>query len=684
MSTVRTSAWIAALTMLWTSFDLLAQVYCQSYSVAIVDTCSSIIELDRRPTVALSSGTQLLLHRSQGLAEDGVNAAGVMMLCSLDTINGQRIYLRDDIRQLCAPNAKIQLIIPLRTDDLQEHSEVRCMPWNGRHGGIIALVDRAIDLRNKRVNADGCGFRGGYHVFSTADTVSNDQRTWQIRSESYTTQLDASSGRSGRPRNAGGAGGSMSGFGGNGGGTSTAFQPTQPGGSSTDAMLHQHTVFGAGGGAGHRNDLNTSAGGRGGGLIIIVADSIIADTATFMSVAGSPGASARYDGAGGGGAGGTVVLSGPGRLSGGTIDLRGGNGGSVVAGLFGSGPGGGGAGGILVSSGAQPLSNIQGDGGTAGSVIASNNHTGTYGAENGNNAIIHDRKEVFLPRSMRRATPLRLQARDTVVPYGSTTTIVAQAEGVITWNNPDIVRLIRDGTLVETPVITQARWFSCSVITPSGCMQHDSIRIRPELDAVSLVVEADYARAKPGDTIDVFIRMSLSAPLDRQVQGVAIVSSYAGVAQALRGRHVAEHRTSSSIPFTIAPGSTSTFRREKFAIVLGDSAATQLRIDSVSLDRPTLQVRRRHGRISLDDLCVTGGRMRLFNPHSPKFTIEDRRITAHAEQVWIVDILGRDVPCVITRQSDVTIVQLPQHARGAMFLRMRQHDVVATVPIWLE
>ncbi len=684
MSSGTTFARATALALLWISIDLQAQVYCQSYGVVSVDTCSSIIVLDRRPTVALASGAPLLLHRSQGPAEVGPQAAGSIMLCSLDTINDRRIYLHEDIRQLCAPGAKLQLVIPLRAENLAEHDTVRCIPWNGRHGGIIVMVDSVIDVRQKCIDASGCGFRGGYHVFSTADTTGSNERTWQLHSESYATQVDAVSNRNGPSRNGGGAGGSMSGLGGNGGGTSTAFLPTQPGGTSTNGVLHQRTVFGAGGGAGHRNDLNTSAGGRGGGLIIVVADSIVADTSTYLSVAGRPGSSARYDGAGGGGAGGAIVMAGYGSLSSGTIDLRGGDGGSVIAGLFASGPGGGGSGGTLVTLGPLPSSTIQGAGGKSGSIIELGHPPTQYGAQHGNDAILIDRTETLLRRTNRGAAPLRLQARDTIVPYGGTTTIYAKAEGLISWNDPDVVLLVSDGSIVQTPTIMQARWFCCRVLSPSGCVQVDSIRITPELETVTLVVEADYARARPGDTIDVFIRMTLSAPLDRQVQGTAIVSSYAGVAQALRGRPVPGHRTSINIPFSIEPGSTSTFRRARFAIVLGDSATTQLRIDSVLLERSALQVRRRHGRISLDDLCVAGGRTRLFNPHTPTFKIEGRRITAYAQKVAIVDILGRDVPCTISHQSDATIIQPAEHIGGALFIVMEQDGHAVTLPLWLE
>jgi hypothetical protein len=675
---------IAMHTLPWIPNNLHGQVYCQSYAIVRIDTCTSSIELDRRPTADLTSGALLLLHRSQGAIEYGIAAAGAMMLCSLDTVSDRRIFLQEDIRQLCAPDAKLQLVIPLHVAELDQHDDVRCMPWNGRHGGIIAIVDRVIDIRHKRIDASGCGFRGGYNVFSTSDTTISDVRSWNLRSESYATRTDLSSGSNGNPRNGGGAGGSMSGFGGNGGGTSTAFQPPQPGGTSSNAALHQRTVFGAGGGAGHRNDLNTSTGGRGGGLIILVADSIIADASTNISAAGLPGTDARYDGAGGGGAGGTIVLAGAGRFTSGTIDLRGGGGGNVVAGLFASGPGGGGAGGTLVTSGPLPVSTILGTGGKAGLVLGMQQNPDPHGAQNGEDAIFQAGQEVFLQRTMRRALPLLLKARDSIVPYGSTTMIYAKAEGLISWNDPDVVPLALDGSVVETPGIIQARWFGCRVITPSGCMQSDSIRIAPELETVTLVVDADYSRAKPGDTIDVFIRMTLSGPLDRHVQGVAIISSYAGVAQALRGRLVAGQRTSVNVPFSIAPGTTSTFRREKFAVVLGDSVATQLRIDSVLLERPTLQVRRRHGRISLDDICVAGGRTRLFNPYTPTFKIEGRRITAYAQQAAVIDILGREVQCGVSRHTDATILQIPQHVRGALFLFIENNGHAVTTPFWLE
>jgi len=118
--------------------------------------------------------------------------------------------------------------------------------------------------------------------------------------------------------------------------------------------------FGGGGGAGHDNDGCGGSGGRGGGLVFIVAGKLVTPDTTFVNPTitangadgqSSSGCGGLYDGAGGGGAGGTVYLQlSPTHLpqdfsSNIVVSAKGGNGGSVLVVLSAETDGVGGSGG---------------------------------------------------------------------------------------------------------------------------------------------------------------------------------------------------------------------------------------------------------------------------------------------------------------------------------------------------
>jgi hypothetical protein len=132
--------------------------------------------------------------------------------------------------------------------------------------------------------------------------------------------------------------------------------------------------MGGGGGAGDENNGNAIQGGRGGGLVFVIAGTV-SGTGKIQANGAVGGAStaatgASGDGPGGGGGGGTVVVHAA-TLSGISIEAKGGLGGTQTVNNVNEaeGPGGGGGGGYIAVSGGTPASMLAsgGLGGTTNS-----------------------------------------------------------------------------------------------------------------------------------------------------------------------------------------------------------------------------------------------------------------------------------------------------------------------------
>ncbi|MFN9956752.1 MAG: hypothetical protein ACK55I_26930, partial [bacterium] len=129
---------------------------------------------------------------------------------------------------------------------------------------------------------------------------------------------------------------------------------------------------------------------------------------------------------------------------------------------------------------------------------------------------------------------------------------------------------------------------------------------------------------------------------------MATLSTHAPIAFPVRNPNIVESRAVFRIPFTIASGTNSTFRREPLAIMLGDSLVSQISIDSISITGGALNIRRRHGRITLDSICVAGGRPRLFDPTASLLRVEGRTLHAEADELIVSDLLGRRISALTT------------------------------------
>ena len=306
--------------------------------------------------------------------------------------------------------------------------------WNGSTGGILAFdVAGALSLGSTTVSVNGLGFRGGAgrelkgaeggsnedfrnlstNAFDgdkgegaagTPEWVYNQQSGAIVKTEQANDGYPEGStargapgnagggGTDGKPstneQNSGGGGGANGGAGGQGGNTWISNLPRGGMGGAAFSASATALLLGGGGGSGTRNNSKPgsaeSSGGAGGGMVLIRAGSVTG--AGTITADGATGPAPENDGAGGGGAGGSIeVLAKSGGLAGLTANAIGGTGANAwpteVEGAAGEnrhGPGGGGGGGVVVTSSAAGTTSVAGGAhGTTTSAKAQ------YNAQNG-------------------------------------------------------------------------------------------------------------------------------------------------------------------------------------------------------------------------------------------------------------------------------------------------------------
>ncbi len=263
-------------------------------------------------------------------------------------------------------------------------------PWDGGSGGVIALkVPGTLTLRADII-ADALGYGQDFRTLPagrnmTACSATDDNG---LRGEGFGNTNNrtgsgpwGNGGGGGPNHNGGGGGGANFGAGGPGGWvterpTCRGSRAQASGGSpynTYENLPQAHLIMGGGGGAGHQNNGTGTDGARGGGIILIIADRIQSSGSFTMSANGDSARSAGLpvpgnamsDGAGGGGAGGTIALYANTVGSGIRFVARGGKGGNVY-GTERAGPGGGGGGGALLSRNPVPAGSFDLAGGAGG------------------------------------------------------------------------------------------------------------------------------------------------------------------------------------------------------------------------------------------------------------------------------------------------------------------------------
>lgn len=346
-------------------------------------------------TTGYAIGDKVLLIQMQGAVINTSNSASfgnvtdyngagsyeIAQVCWVD--GNQLIFENELLNDYDVAGIVMAIQIP-EFDNLVINGTLTAPAWNGFSGGVLVLEAKNINLLAD-IDMSEKGFRGAvmensdYNctwVVTLNDFFYDNPGSGAPKGEgivdlpaniSYGKGAAANGGGGGNDHNSGAGGGGNVNTGGQGGtnGATGIFdcKGNHPGVGGKVLSPTNRIFLGGGGGAGHGNNNEATSGGNGGGIIIIIAQSITGNGYTIRSNGESafntsygPGDSGG-DGAGAGGAGGSMHLDVPTFIGNLTLEVTGGNGGNV--GHVSSenrcfGPGGGGAGGVIKTNGSIP------------------------------------------------------------------------------------------------------------------------------------------------------------------------------------------------------------------------------------------------------------------------------------------------------------------------------------------
>ncbi len=353
------------------------------------------------------SGVEIVLFiQMKGMSiYDPVNAPGDPALWGQDiSINNTGIYsfnlisrivndsiviFSSSLREMAGPLTTpqtAQLITVPYYKSARLVSDLEAKPWDPSTGtgGVLALfATDKLDLSNRAINVSGHGFLGGDTARVTTDPVlcPNADNTFYLDTAEHLAGRKGESmvyegyqfsrgnkyvyggGGGGQGKNAGGAGGANFGAGGLGGretgGDCSPFRPYGSWGGIKKPIHYgndENRVFMGSGGGGSLpySGLTATPGGNGGGIVIIITDTLAGDMTgdtSLIRAAGQSVTDVSYTGGGGGGAGGFIVLAidqVEGKI---LLDVTGGKGGDTYDPVHRHGPGGPGGGGVIWHSG---------------------------------------------------------------------------------------------------------------------------------------------------------------------------------------------------------------------------------------------------------------------------------------------------------------------------------------------
>ena len=331
-----------------------------------------------------------------GIIKDPDQNIGVYNILLVDTVIDDIVIfttsLREDLRTIKTIE-DIQLVKVRGGKDVYEVNEpLTCDPWDPvtGTGGVFALIAGRKIVLNSTINVTEKGFTGGnpdtnlkkvlsvdYYKGSCSEAVDSFYRESAVdssgrRGESivytdfqYSRGLFSitNGGGGGNGKYSGGGGGGNYGKGEKGGKESENCSPGDfnlggLGGGKGITAFYDDTVnyrsriiMGGGGGTGTQNPDSlrfATKGGNGGGIIILLTDTIEnpGDDSVTVSARGESVTDMASAGAGGGGGGGVIVLEATSFLGKITFDVRGGSGGWTNH-LDPTGPGGSGGAGVI-------------------------------------------------------------------------------------------------------------------------------------------------------------------------------------------------------------------------------------------------------------------------------------------------------------------------------------------------
>ncbi|HET6995784.1 MAG TPA: T9SS type A sorting domain-containing protein [Chitinophagaceae bacterium] len=314
-----------------------------------------------------------------------LNDAGNYEIGTICSINGDSVFFDYMFLNNYTISGQVQLVRIPEYYSATVVDTLKAAPWNNATGtgGVLAIFINQDLVLNKPISADTVGYRRGAYRLSGGTCTNTPGATAYAYNPTSVTQngaykgegasdvviaqaggrgAPANGGGGGNNHNNGGGGGANLAAGGDGGGNSSSsgcsLSIQGKGGKALSSYGGKKIFMGGGGGAGHANNgfAASNGGGHGGGIVFIRALNIIGN-GYKISANGQTGGPALSDGASGGGAGGTIILSASSYTGPLTVSANGGQGGTEDDGgninkCYGSG--GGGSGGIIYFSGSVP------------------------------------------------------------------------------------------------------------------------------------------------------------------------------------------------------------------------------------------------------------------------------------------------------------------------------------------
>ena len=343
------------------------------------------------------------------------NNSGNYEILTICDIVGNVVTFAEVMLRVYSPTGSAQMIRIPQYTNATLNGTLTCQPWNGITGGVVILeTSGTFDFGTYNIDVSGRGFRGPdavqnsgscsfsldatyYQPFTNAAVLSRKGEgiTAAILNKETGRGPQANGGGGGNNHNGGGGGGGNYGYGGSGGQRikSSAFTCGSYIGLNSKSLTSGYAAnkifMGGGGGAGNGNNVGLLAesGEDGGGIVILIAGTVNGNNRNILADGIDVTGLSDSDGAGGGGAGGTVLLNIGSYVGNLNVSLTGGNGASTDnAGTSNcNGPGGGGGGGVLWINSASLPANISytATGGTNGIIATTSQTNCTLGSANG-------------------------------------------------------------------------------------------------------------------------------------------------------------------------------------------------------------------------------------------------------------------------------------------------------------
>lgn len=368
---------------------------------------NSVDSISPGDTVILIQMKGVVIYESEtsffGSYRESVGVPGLSEFLIVYSVNPgtKSVVFTNDIKNSYNVTGMVQLVKVPSYNNVTVASDLTCQPWDSinKTGGVLAMiVERNLSL-SANIDVTGKGFDGGailsgqgiclgtntplYDKFSYPDTYTNSG--FKGESQAFRVFIDATNepsnypayakgkgnnftgGGGGNGRFSGGGGGANYGIGGKGGreiGTCTPL----PGDGGIGGRQVKFTeldgrMFLGGGGGSSTYEIGSvaSPGSRGGGIIIILCDTLKGNGRAIRADGATPKTPSNLNaGAGGGGGGGSIAIhqqsfSIKPASSAITISANGGKGGNSNVSF---GEGGGGGGGLIVTHNTSDPANV--------------------------------------------------------------------------------------------------------------------------------------------------------------------------------------------------------------------------------------------------------------------------------------------------------------------------------------